>query len=175
MEANIIKNTILLGGCITPFGSGALADEAILSDLTVVDQPYSYPVIYEGDSTTNSFYTATSLFEKAIDDLDELSELPVGWDSYGSDKISSDLIIAAKIFLDQLEYEFIDAPRVVPISGGGIQFEWEMNERELELEFIDPDNIACLKVLNDEPIEESQFNINDFNASRSVIQWLKGF
>jgi len=165
---------MLLDSCVN-VGSDALPNEAILSDVIVVDRSYRDPCKPKpvGDSTTNSFYTTTSLIEKAVDDLDALSTLPVGWDSYGSPKISDDLIMAAKRFLYQLEFEFI-APRVVPVSGGGIQLEWQMSERELELEFIDSDNIGYLKVRNEEPIEESQFNRNDFNTGRNTIQWLRG-
>ena len=168
------ENTMLLDSCVN-VGSGALTNEAIFSDVIVFGQSYSYPDKPKPvcDSTTNSFYTTTSLIEKAVDDLDALSTLPVGWDSYGSPKISDDLIMAAKRFLYQLEFEFI-APRVVPISGGGIQLEWQIGERELELEFIDSENIGYLKVCNEEPMEESQFNRNDFNAGRNTIQWLKG-
>ncbi len=165
----------LLGTCFATISSGSLPQDATLSDTSMSEERPSYRNEYVSDSTTDSIYTATSLIEKAFGDLDELSTLPIGWDSYGSPKISNDLIKAAKYFLNQLEYEFIAAPRVVPISGGGIQLEWQMGERELELEFIDSDNIGYLKVRNEKPIEESQFNLNDFNAGRNTIQWLKGF
>lgn len=165
----------LLDTCFDTISSSSLPQGATLSDISMSEEEPSYRVEYVADSTTDSFYAVTSLIEKAIDDLDALSKLPIDWDSYGSPKISNDLIIAAKSFLYQLEYEFFAAPRVVPISGGGIQLEWQMGERELELEFIDSDNIGYLKVRNEKPIEESQFNLNDFNAGRSAIQWLKGY
>ena len=165
----------LLGSCIASISSSSLPFNATLSGFEMAEEMPSYRNEYVLDSTTDSINTATSLIEKAFGDLDELSTLDVDWDSYGSPKISNDLIIAAKSFLYQLEYEFFAAPRVVPISGGGIQLEWQMGERELELEFIDSDNIGYLKVRNEKPIEESQFNLNDFNAGRSAIQWLKGY
>ncbi|MBW8000439.1 MAG: hypothetical protein FVQ80_00250 [Planctomycetes bacterium] len=175
MAPNVIDNTILLSNCVAALSSGALTNEAILSDYSVNSEQYSYQVEYAEDSTTNRRYTASSLIEKAIDTLEELSRLPVGWDSYGSPRISDDIIDAAKNFLGQLEYEYVEVPHIIPISGGGIQFEWQVGDRELELEFIDSVTISFLKVRNDEPIEENQFNRNDFNASRNVIQWLKGF
>ncbi len=165
----------LLDPCFDIISSSSLPQGATLSDIAMSEEEPSYRVEYVTDSTTDSFYAVASLIEKAIGDLDKLSTLPFDWDSYGSPKISDDLIMAAKRFLYQLEFEFIAAPRVVPISGGGIQFEWQMGERELELEFIDSDNIGYLKVCNEKPIEESQFNLNDFNAGRNTIQWLKGF
>ncbi len=170
-----VPNIGLLGSCIATISSGPLPQDATLSDISLSEERPSYINEHVLDSTTDSVHTATSLIEKAFGDLDELSKLHVDWDSYGSPKISDDLILAAKRFLYQLEFEFIAAPRVVPISGGGIQFEWQMGDRELELEFIDSDNIGYLKVCNEEPIEENQFNINDFNAGRNSIQWLKGF
>ena len=167
-------NIGLLGGCIDSISSSSLPYDATLSGFEMAEERHSYRTEYVLDSTMDSIYTVNSLIEKAIDDLDALSTLPIDWDSYGSPKISEDLIMAAKSFLYQLEFEFI-APRVVPISGGGIQLEWQMGERELELEFIDSDNIGYLKVVNEEPIEENQFNRNDFNAGRNTIRWLKGF
>jgi len=163
----------LLGTCFDTISSGSLPQGATLSNISMSEEGPSYPVEYVADSTTDSFYAVTSLIEKAIDDLDALSKLPIDWDSYGSPKISDDLIMAAKRFLYQLEFEFI-APRVVPVSGGGIQLEWQIGERELELEFTDSENIGYLKVSNEEPIEESQFNRNDFNTGRNTIQWLRG-
>jgi len=167
-------NIGLLGSCIATISSGPLPQDATLSDTSMSEERPSYKNEYVSDSTTDIIYTATSLIEKAFGDLDELSTLPIGWDSYGSPKISNDLIMAAKRFLYQLEFEFI-APRVVPVSGGVIHLEWQIGERELELEFTDSENIGYLKVSNEEPIEESQFNRNDFNAGRNTIHWLKGF
>lgn len=167
------QKMLLSGYYITTMGSGAFASEDLLDDFIENTEPQRFSVKCVSDSTTDSIYTTTTLIEKAIGDLDELSKLPVGWDSYGSPKISNDLIMAAKSFLYLLEFEFI-APRIVPISGGGIQLEWQIGERELELEFTNSENIGYLKVYNGEPIEESQFNRNDFNTGRNTIQWLKG-
>lgn len=168
------QNTFFIGGCVATISSGALPQDATLSNVSMDLEEPSYKVVQVDDSTTDSIYTTPSLIEKAIDDLNELSKLPVDWDSYGSPKISEDLIMTGKTFLYHLEYENI-APRVVPISGGGIQFEWQVGNRELELEFIDSDIISFLKVRNNEPIEESQFSRNDFNTGRCLIQWVKGF
>lgn len=173
------QNAMLLSSCLASTGPGALPCGAILSDSTAINQSYSYEVKHvprsepKEDTTADSVYTITSLFEKAIVDLDELSTLPTDWDSYGSPKVSNELINVAKMFLSQLKYDFIDAPHVVPISGGGVQFEWQIGERELELEFMDAETIGCLKVRNDEPIEESQFNRNNLQAAQKAIQWLK--
>jgi hypothetical protein len=169
------KNAMLLSGLAT-FSFGASPQAATGGGfLSTIERPRYKNVEPIQDSTTDSVYTATSLIKKSIADLDELSMLPVGWDSYDSPVISNDLIMSAKYFLHLLEDEFIAAPHVVPISGGGVQFELQNGDRELELEFIDSDNIAYLKVQNDEPIEENQFNRNDFRAGRNAIQWLKGF
>jgi hypothetical protein len=168
------QNAMLLDECIASQSSGILASEALLSDYTVNEQYLEYPVEYVEDTTTNSLCIVSSLIEKAWDELDKLSKLPVGWDSYSSPKISDNIIMAGKHFLARLQDKAISSLHVVPISGGSIQFEWQVGNRELELEFMDPNTISYLKVLNDEPIEEDQFRFNDFNTSRRIMRWLNG-
>ena len=166
---------MLLSGPCTTMSSVTLLQDNASSGLGDFGEGPNYKNVYVADTTTDSIYTAISLLDKVIGDLDKISKLPANWDSYGSPKISENIIFAAKKFLYNLEYVSIDAPRVVPISGGGIQFEWLYGDRELELEFLESENIGYLKVLNDEPIEENQFYINDFNAGQRLIQWLKGY
>ena len=169
------QNAMLIDECIASQRSGVLASGALLGDYAVNEQYSEYPVEYVEDTTTNSLYIVSSLIEKAFDELDRLSRLPVGWDSYGSHKISDTTIMAGKYFLALLQDQAISSPHIVPISGGSIQFEWQVRNRELELEFLDSNIISYLKVLNDEPIEEAQFHLDDFNTSRKIMRWLNGY
>jgi hypothetical protein len=115
--------------------------------------------------------TATWLI-KARDDIAQLKNLPDNWDSYGSPSIPTRLFENAKNFLTSLEFENISPPRVVPISGGGLQFEWQQGHREIEVEFIEDNFIGYLKVVSDKPIEEGQFSINNYDSARLLIKWL---
>lgn len=110
---------------------------------------------------------------KTTGDLDQLTNLPDNWDSYNSPSISSRLLMNAKNFLSSLEFENISPPRVVPISGGGIQFEWQYGNRELEVEFVEDNIVGYLKVVNDQPTGEGQFSISDYDSGRLLTKWLR--
>jgi hypothetical protein len=62
--------------------------------------------------------------------LKELSELEENWDSYGALPISKDVIQFVGRIMDLLEAE----PFICPLNDGGIQIEWELGDRFIELE-----------------------------------------
>ncbi|MCF7954683.1 MAG: hypothetical protein K9M75_02665 [Phycisphaerae bacterium] len=169
------RNVVLLGGCLA-VGSSALPQDATLSGVCLAVERPSYKKVEPiNDSTMDSIYTSIFLFDRVVGDIDELAKLPRNWDSYGSPEIPKDIIITAKRFINLLEYTPIEPPHVVPISGGGMQFEWQIGERELEIEFVDSENISYLKVNNEEPIDESQIKSSDVIAIQGLIRWLRGF
>lgn len=70
-----------------------------------------------------------------VERLDHLLNLDEDWDSYGSCTI--DLSVAERVikFLDLFLDDDTPRPDIVPTSEGGVQLEWEKDEKELELEF----------------------------------------
>lgn len=168
----MIEQNIVLDVCHTIGDSGALSYDATLSDFRITEGCKQYGRAGVLDPTTDSLYTANSWLDKAIDDLIQLADLQENWDSYGSPRISNEFIDSAKNFLNDLEFEDISPPFIVPISGGSIQFEWDKGERGLEIEFIDIGNLAYLKVVNNEPVEEGEFQIANKHLARSLIHWL---
>ncbi len=110
---------------------------------------------------------------KAKYDLDRIMALPENWDSYGSPSIPEVLYKNAENFLRSLEVEDIEPPFVAPVSGGGIQFEWQNKARELEIEFVQSNVFGYLKIIGDEPIDEGQFSVQDYNSARLLIKWFK--
>ena len=110
---------------------------------------------------------------KAKYDLDRIMALPENWDYYGSPSIPEVLYSNAKNFLRSLEVEDIEPPFVAPVSGGGIQFEWQNKARELEIEFVRSNVFGYLKIIGDEPVDEGQFSVQDYNSARLLIKWFK--
>jgi len=110
---------------------------------------------------------------KAKYDLDRIMALPENWDYYGSPSIPAVLYSNAENFLRSLEVEDIEPPFVVPVSGGGIQFEWQNKTRELEIEFVQSNVFGYLKIIGDEPVDEGQFSVQDYNSARLLIKWFK--
>jgi hypothetical protein len=102
--------------------------------------------------------------------LVELSKLPNDWDSYGSPAVT---LLATELAQDVIyvgEWDF--SPNIAPISGGGIQFAWNMGARSLELDISDEGIITYFKAENDEPLEEGV--IEDALAARlrSLVIWV---
>ena len=65
----------------------------------------------------------------------DLLTLPVNWDSYGAGPIDTKIIQRALDSLDSLMRASTPAPRVVPLSSGGLQVEWHRKGIDLEIVF----------------------------------------
>jgi hypothetical protein len=71
------------------------------------------------------------------------------------------------------EKETLPEPEVVPASAGGIQLEWYLGKRELEIEFTADGQVEYLRSDN-ERREETEDVINDLDDFRSLLGWLIG-
>jgi hypothetical protein len=72
--------------------------------------------------------------------------LPDNWDSYGSPHIQE---VAAQRILEILsaaQTEYSPIPRIVPVSGGGMQVEWGVGNCELEVEALPDGSVEFLLV-----------------------------
>jgi hypothetical protein len=89
----------------------------------------------------------TSLVEK----ISSYRSLPQNWNSYGSPPPSPAAIQGAIWFITSMLDEKKPRPRVTPVSGGGIQFEWAFGERQIEIEFLRDGTIADTKANDETP------------------------
>lgn len=95
--------------------------------------------------------------EKA-EDIRNLSD---GWDSYNASSPSRSTIDFAVNFLRDAaamcaSYGVeLPTPFFVPMVNGGVQFEWEIADRELELEISRPNYFSYLRIFGDEENEGS--------------------
>src|SRR2546428_9095543 len=60
----------------------------------------------------------------------ELGRLQQNWDSYGSPQPSLGVTDKAIAIIRSIPFEDLPTPHVVPVAGGGIQFEWNILGRE---------------------------------------------
>jgi hypothetical protein len=104
---------------------------------------------------------------KAIQKIAGFERLPNNWDSYGSPRISEEVIERAIEFV-MASFDRGPSPRILPVSGGGIQFEWENDNRELEIEFTPDLNIEILLAEDGEPIEPRKA----FTSIDDLLSWL---
>ncbi len=70
---------------------------------------------------------------------DLLSRLEHGWDSYGAKAPQRHLFIAGLRLVEGLLDPDVPVPQVVPTNRGGVQFEWHVGVRELEIEVVGSD------------------------------------
>ena len=82
----------------------------------------------------------------SLKELDVLRNLSPNWDSYGSPPLTDAAYTRARNFLLSLTNE-AKPPIIVPVSGGGVQFEWESHGRELEVEFLQNGEIEYLGLI----------------------------
>ena len=78
---------------------------------------------------------------------------------------------SAKGQLDSRQRHTIPIPSVVPLSGGGVQFEWHLPRKELELEFSPG---APVGVLMTQPGAEFEttLQMSDCATVRDLLGWL---
>jgi hypothetical protein len=114
-----------------------------------------------------------SWLKSALADVARTAALPANWDSYGSPPLSETARQNAVQLLASIEYEDFPAPCIVPISGGGLQIEWQYNRRELELEIVaGSPEVLFLKVHEDDSAEEGAFSITDRSTLQALLDWL---
>jgi hypothetical protein len=177
-------NIGLLEECPPAISTGILSQEAILSyfmeqlQLQPKEQKLPEPTEWipvEDPTSDEKLLKATTepaWLLKAKYDLNQLATLPENWDSYGSPSVRTEILNNAEHFLNNLDVEKIPPPFVAPVSGGGIQFEWSNQDRDLEVEFVEPHIFGYLKVVKDQPVEEGEHSANDYNSARQLLRWL---
>jgi hypothetical protein len=162
-------------------GTGTLSQEAILSsfmgEMQLQPKEKKLPEWTHVEDPTSDDNLCISATEpawllKAKYDLNRIADLPENWDSYGSPSVAVELLSNAKDFLDSLSAENIHPPFVTPVSGGGIQFEWSNQGRDLEVEFVEPYIFGYLKVIKNQPVEEGEHSANDYNSAHQLLRWL---
>ena len=106
---------------------------------------------------------------RAIRRMQELSRLPDDWDGYGSPRVSAPARRSAMGTLSLLRSYAIPSMRIDAVSGGGLQFEWEIGSRTLEIEFL-PDGSVEYLVADGDEMQEGP--VNDRSALLFLLRWL---
>jgi hypothetical protein len=104
-------------------------------------------------------------------DISALQELPENWDTYGSPPIAMYAIEGARYLAGLASQSGLPAGRAVPVRGGGIQLEWRLGVKELELEVTPGGAVEFLKVSGDAMSEGALPAYRDSQVS-DLMQWL---
>jgi hypothetical protein len=105
--------------------------------------------------------------------LAEFKSLAPNWDSYGGHAPTEAALLASEDFVFKVpSFADIPAPRILPLGSGGIQFEWDRNQRELEVHFQEDGKIFYLKT-EAEHVQDSQpLPGNRVNNIAELLSWL---
>ena len=169
------ENIGILDQCVP-----ALSDDTVRctvsADITFSDEDLPDWETISKDPTSDAAFlidvNQPTWLAKAKDYLTQLAQLKEDWDSYGSPPLSSEFLKNAEDFLDSIKYENFHSPFIAPVHGGGVQFEWVNNDKELEVEFIDQSVIGYVKLINGKSTDEGEIPLNNRASARELIRWL---
>ena len=103
-----------------------------------------------------------------------LTSLPHNWDSYGSPPPSQVAIFASFGLLNSIPktvFEDLPLPFVAPVSGGGIQLDWNVGTRELELHIMPDGSTQFLRAFGGEVLDEGPLRLSPIET-RALFAWL---
>jgi hypothetical protein len=102
-------------------------------------RPSLRPAPVEGTPLSDS---KADWLEYVADRCRQFTELTPNWDTYGAPPVSPFTVQAAMTILGRLATASLPPPRVVPTAQGGLQFEWRIQERALEVQFNAPTQVS---------------------------------
>lgn len=104
--------------------------------------------------------------------VEELGRLESGWDGGRSPPISASVLeTARRVLLGAASNNSAPAPHVAAVPGGGIQFEWHLSSRILELEILPSCDLSYLCV-DGETEEEGTFKAEKSRHAEGLVKWL---
>ena len=100
-------------------------------------------------------------YRAVIEKIRRLTDLPDGWDSYGSRTIQPEAVAGAATLLLSASHSRMPAPFVAPVSGGGLQFEWNLEGCDLEVEALPDGGLRYLLCPDNETEAEGPIAPNE--------------
>ncbi len=106
---------------------------------TTQNVPTMAPVYGQGPQLQpagNLAFSVSTLSEWQVRTLQEIATfelLHANWDSYGSPPPADNVLEFTRDLVARITVGSVPAPRIIPISGGGIQLYWEKGDREIEI------------------------------------------
>lgn len=108
---------------------------------------------------------------EAMRRLGEIAKLPQNWDSYGSPPPTPTAVQTVMDLLLKIGDRNLPFVRVVPVSGGGVQLEWRVSYRELQLEISGNGTAQYLQIENGRPTKEEEVTPTAEQIG-SLLMWL---
>lgn len=149
--------------------------------LTLADSP---SVAADNSTSTSApvrgitrFTDMTSRLLQALDAVARLANLPVNWDTYGSEPIQREAIRTARRLLMIVDIEVPPVPHIAPVPGGGIGIELIQAGRQLEFSIYPDGLVEYSRFIDDDEVDEeddSPLNLENTARIQNLIRWLRG-
>lgn len=115
---------------------------------------------------------AASWSRSARDRVQALARLEENWNTYGSPAISPEAVSEALKLLTDIARLGMPEPKIVPVSGGGLQMEWANGRSEIEIEIFPDKSIQYLLVDAEGKMLEGQiFRREDAAEFAPLTSW----
>src|SRR5712692_1746344 len=123
----------------------------------------------------NLAVSVNKLSDWQVDTLRKLATvelLQANWDSYGSPPPADNVLDLTRNLVAGITATSVPAPRVIPISGGGIQLYWVKGNREIEVKLHSDLTAALLIVENDRILFEGPIPTLGAAMIDAFLLWL---
>jgi len=122
--------------------TGALSDDAVLSGsvfrwITLGVQGHRYDIAVASAAEAE-------WLEELVARSASLLELTDNWDSYGASAPRLDLLAVGVQVVTRCRRAGLPVPQVVPTTRGGVQYEWHLPGRSMEIEVLAMDRFGVL-------------------------------
>lgn len=152
-----------------------------MSSLTISDKELSgvNHVNDEFGKETGQWSEVLSIFNltpskiKGLKTLLEFGNLQNNWDTYGSPPPTKLAIKRALKLVTDFLMDDDPMPQIVPVSGGGIQFAWRKQDREVNLDILPDGRMEYVKSLGDNILEVNENFALDWGKVRSMLDWVQ--
>jgi hypothetical protein len=108
----------------------------------------------------------------AANALANLSTLPDNWDGAGSPPIAPEVITKAIDVLCRFRSAVEPMSHVSPVPGGGLQLEWHLRDRYLEIEVFPDESVEYLLEARGQAPEEGTLLFSDANIVQRLVRQL---
>jgi hypothetical protein len=104
--------------------------------------------------------------------ISDLAQLPADWDSYSSRPIQQPAINRAFEVAFCLSSVVLPRPLIVPVPGGGIQFEFDENGRQIEIECFPDGSVGSLIMYQDGVSVGIHMEVEAISELYDLCHWL---
>src|SRR5262249_7559945 len=109
---------------------------------------------------------------EALQAVNAFENLRPGWDGRRSTPPRADVLeLARRIVVAAARVPDAPAPHVAPVPGGGVQIEWHVGPRDLELEVL-PDLMLGYLATDGNEVAQDVARVERASITKALVEWL---